>query len=267
MGFKSLLLIVVMAFFVIFAIQNGGAIAFTFFGFKSPAFPLWMWILIALLAGIISSLIINFLSTNTIGKNERNQTFEPSYSSPPPPPPPERKQKSIPEEKSMEETKTVPEKLEYQWQEDEIFEDLPDTPIHETLEEINTTSENEFISQENSVPEEIESKPEKTISHQKSEDKENVIITQEEIKTPNNDDFPPPLLKPREASPYSYQSGEKTQIRPTRVNPPPKEKKEKSNPTPKRLYQGIYDAPYRIIAPAQDNQDEEFFEDDEDWEF
>lgn len=286
MGFKGLLFIITIASFTIFAIQNRGAIALTFFGFNSVALPLWIWILLALFAGIISSLIINLLSRNPVSNNQRNQFPEAPYS--PPPQPQARKQKSIPVEKSSQKMETPTEKLNYQWEEDEVFEDLPDNLVNFVAEEINPPPDNEFnnlnepnepiVSEETPEKkresiEEIPNQNEELEELEELEEKQDINISQETIqarKTEEIEDVSPNFLKTREASPYSYQTREKTQIRSKTAKNPQNEVKPTPSP-PQRLYQGVYDAPYRVIAPAQDedndNQDYYFEEDDEDWDF
>ncbi len=321
MGFKSLLLIVSIAFFAIFAIQNRGAIVLTFFGFNSPALPLFLWVLLALLAGIISSLLINLLTSNPVNNNQRNQSVNANIPYSPPPQSPPRQQKSPPVEKSHQERETATENLNYRWEEDEVFEDLPDNPVNTVAQNnfmtdrmpvsptileknlLNETTEstqipstpnqeiedeeiaeipltpNQEIEDEEIPDEEIKIKDEeipdeeiKIEDIQDIEDKEELTTFAQEIATPEREDYPPNLLKTREASPYSYQTREKTEIRPK--NTKSKAKQNPSPPTPKRLYQGVYDAPYRVIAPAQDynsdyelDRDDDFEENDEDWDF
>jgi hypothetical protein len=84
------------------------------------------------------------------------------------------------------------------------------------------------------------------------------------------EDIPSPAwLKSREASLYSYQPKEKTEIKTT----PDKVKSEPNIPKnsfPAKNADGIYDASYRVISPSQDqvNQDEVYWDDeDEDWDF
>jgi len=286
MGLKSLVLIVAIAVFIIFAIQNGGAIALAFFGFNSPALPLWIWILVALLAGIISSLFINLLSSHPVGNNSKNQSFNPPY--PPPPQPSRKKEKYQPLEESNPIPETPTAKLNYRWEEDEVFEDLPDNPVN-AVEEIATTNpENEAgISAEDIVEdikeekreleeiieEEIELKEENLEDNQEieqEEEKEEQLPISSEEKQPSvTENDSSPILKQREASPYSYQTREKTQIRPKTVKKAQEQAKIPPSP-PKRLYKGVYDAPYRVIAPSQNdvnNDDNDFYDDEEDWDF
>ncbi|MTF39287.1 hypothetical protein [Cyanobacterium aponinum] len=288
MGFKSFVLIGSIAFCIIFGLQNRGAIVLTFFGFNSPALPLFVWILMALFAGIISSLMINLLSNNPIPKNKKNQSFNPPYSPPPQPSPQPIKAKpniSLNQNPPIEK-----EKPQYQWEEDDVFEDLPDTPIINTPLPINKLPENEVAYPKTKI--ESESKTQEHIKEttNKIEEEEEIKIEEPkpidspstEIETENKtsmseitklseEDYPPEnLLKPRQASPYSYQSREKTEINPKKTKKNPSQAKE-SPPQPKRTYKGVYDAPYRVIAPAQTNNTAEnydnFDDEDDDWDF
>lgn len=287
MGFKSLLLIVFILFFAIFSFQNRGAIALTFFGFNSPTLPLFLWVLLALLAGIISSLLINLFSNNLVENNQRNQSFYPPYSPPPPTQP--KKEKYPPLEKSDLPQENIREKLSYRWEEDEIFEDLPDNSP-QTIPQTNSS-----VTDKTYIPAKIESTtspPESseisltsnqaTEKPETREERENQAETKEEensninvaVQSAETEDDSPFYGFSRQASPYSYQTREKTDIRPktskSRAKQPPVS-------PPKRVYQGVYDAPYRVIAPAQDDSDynsdykgdrrDDFIEDEEDWDF
>lgn len=287
MGFKSFVLIGSIAFFIIFALQNRGAIALTFFGFNSPALPLFVWILIALFAGMISSLLINLLSNNPIPKTRKNQSLNSPYSPPPQPSPQPIKAK--PTISPNQNPPTEMKKPQYQWEEDDVFEDLPDTPIIDTSLPINNPPKNELtypdtqIQQEfelqenietdiNKIEEEIKSEEQKPIDNSPIEAEAESKTSIPEINKPSEEDYPPEnLLKPRQASPYSYQSREKTEINPKKIKKTPSQSEEKSPPQAKRTYKGVYDAPYRVIAPAQTNNTPENYDDfddfDDDWDF
>lgn len=277
MGFKSLLLLVSIAFLAIFAFQNQGAIALTFFGFNSPALPLFLWMLLALLAGIISSLLLNVLSSNQTNYGQRNQSFNPPYSPPPP-----RKEKSNPA------GERIMEGLNYGEEEDEVFEDLPDNSVNKVTKTNAITEEipvSETISEKNSTPETTFTTPSEEkketpaislTSNEEREDEEmearenqeNLSSFLQEMQPPETEDSSPNLWKTREACPYSYQTREKTDIRPKTAKSVAKQTP--PSPKPKRVYQGIYTAPYRVITPAQDyngEQNDDFEEDDEDWDF
>ena len=287
MGFKSFLLLIILAFLAIFSIQNLQSISLVFFGFNSLALPLSIWIIFSLLAGIISSLLVQFLSTNTRQKNKYNQSFSP----PPPnyPPSPSVSEKVTPQTNSQRFTSPQVKDEGYLDDDFDIFEEQPMPPVGDRQieydrkqpvvestsnhqqpitnfstekQDVSTTSEREFV--------EVNKQ-----DHNQTKNREVENIPKEKFSPSTEkepvDEIPSEAwLKAREASLYSYQPKEKTEIK------TPSRKVENINnrshdSTYRRSSDGIYDAPYRVIPPSRErsNKEDEVYWDDEDddWDF
>ncbi|BAQ66273.1 hypothetical protein GM3709_3038 [Geminocystis sp. NIES-3709] len=256
-----------------------------------------MWIILAVLAGIFSSFIIQLLSYSAPQNRDNSSAKKPSYN---PPSSPQPSFKNTPKNKVFSQPLPVENNTQYKSQPEEIdpdfdfdFEEdfIPETSLIYQKDNINIKQKKEQINLnfEDNVPVENISQDEVIITEKNQEVLENInfsisetleeesskIEEKEEdmIYSPVEDIPSETFLKIREASLYSYQPGEKTEITPKRLNPTPP--KTRSSNSPKSLdnkeRKQVYDAPYRVISPASDNilpkDDEEFFDDDEDWDF
>ncbi len=80
MGFKSLPLLIFLICIVLFSLQNLQSVSLVFFGFSSLSLPLSIWIVLSLLAGILSSLFIQLLTKSSNSKN--NNYYNPPNPNP-----------------------------------------------------------------------------------------------------------------------------------------------------------------------------------------
>jgi uncharacterized integral membrane protein len=277
MGFKTLTFLIVIIIMSLFFIQNVDSISLVFLGFKSPIFPLSLWIICALFAGIFSSLMIQVLSNNpTIIKTKSNQSFSNNNNNlsdnPPPSPKYNPPLAQIPfvdkpqtEKKSFSPTpiynkNSVPDNVIDDFDKDFDFDDMPeninqDNQLLEEKNQPNLTTNNIDIN----PPLEIENIPSPE------------IILEKELTPSSSEDIPlEKISKPREASIYSYQSKEKTDIKPQLSTPKSnQQKKSLPNNRDNNNQGGVYDAPYRVISPANDSQEDIYNnleDDDEDWD-
>ena len=291
MGLKSILVLIFVVFVAIFSLQNLTAISLVFFSLKMPSLPLSFWMILSLLAGIISSLLVQILSGNSRRQKSYPQSFAPPGSqnpSPYSPPPPAQGKK----ERPSVSTSRLPVEDEFP-----EFEDLPDEVSQEyhpnpPTEFSPQKENNSFVDRKKS--ESTEDEKGLTMAESSSEansKEENIKPVLEENEQPSKvvaETPSPALLKSREASPYSHQPREKTEIK-TPISPPlnsdsqPADKAKSTNVPLNR--DGIYDAPYRILNSRQnrpkltdnpdksrqnrsnirDEQDE--YWDDDDWDF
>lgn len=275
MGFKSFLLLIIIVFLAIFSIQNLQSISLVFFGFKSLTLPLSFWIILSLLAGIISSLFVQFLSTKPRQKTNYNQSFSPP---PPPsnyPPSPAVQEKITPPRNNQRYTSSAQVTNQQYSEYDFDFLAEPQTSIdrdrqreyniQEPSREKPATKfspeeqDRSFISDEQINGEETENTPKKS-------------SVEESAKSPVAEAPSEAWLKAREASLYSYQPREKTEIKiPKRIEKT--ETNQRSNDSSySRRADGIYDAPYRVIPPSsepmyEDNDDIYYDDEDDDWDF
>lgn len=273
MGFKTLMFLIVIIIMSLFFVQNLESISLVFLGFNSLSLPLSFWIVLALLAGILSSLIIQLLSNNSTETIKYNQSFSDNNNTPNNPSP---SYTSSPVQRSVK-NKAQPEKKPFSpppiYQKsivsnnisDDIDLDFEETP--ENIDEYNQNLEENITL---NIPiNNIEINPlveEESIAN---DDKES---EKELTSSPSEDMALDRILKPREASIYSYQSREKTDIKPPLSTSQPNQQKP---PAPNKRVNnykgGIYDAPYRVITPAYHEKEEEinnnFDDEDEDWDF
>ncbi|MBL1210553.1 hypothetical protein [Geminocystis sp. GBBB08] len=266
MGFKTLIFFIIVIIIILLFIQNLQPISLVFLGFNSLSLPLSLWLLFALFMGMLSSLIIQILSNNLIPKTKSNQSFSSNnISNNPPPSPPSFTAKPITEKKAVYQPPMSNENIKKNNQFNEFDNDLDFDDIPENIEKDNQIlEEKKQVNYSNNI--DLNTPLEKELITTPD------IILEKELNTPVSEDIPlETFLKPREASIYSYQSGEKTEIKPKSSTFKPNQKKQSSPKNPNQNYQErVYDAPYRIIAPASENKDKEIyndFDEDDDWDF
>lgn len=320
MGFKIILLISIVLITGLFTVQNAQNITLVFLGFNSLNLPLSLWMILAVLAGILSSFIIQLLSSSSSQKN--SNYYSPPESDNNPPPPPSQKQKSSfkkqPDNQVFSQPLPVENNLKYHNPDEELDSDFdfdfeedstPEKPLTYNQENRNNFEQSpdfldaDFDFQEDLPSENIpfqedlplESVPEvKPIVNEQNQEiptkitppipeklpEESVPLETKEIINSNDDNIPSEtFLKAREASLYSYKPGEKTEITPksTKIKTSQKNDEissiERSKSSENRYSGGVYDAPYRVISPSDDydeqlsSEDDEFFDEDEDWDF
>jgi hypothetical protein len=275
MGFKSFLLLIIIVFLAIFSIQNLQLISLVFFGFKSLTFPLSFWLILSWLAGIISSLFVQFLSPKPRQKTNYNQSFSP----PPPsnyPPSPPVQEKITPPKNNQRYTSSAQVTNQQYSEYDFDFLDEPQTSIDRDRQK------------EYNVQQPIKKQPVTDLSQEQEdslplsdergneEKTENIPVqkSSEETtaKSPVAEAPSEALLRTREASLYSYQPREKTEIKIPRQVEKTETNQRSINSTYSRRNDGIYDAPYRVIPPSEESIDEDnddIYDDDEDddWDF
>lgn len=280
MGFKTLMFLIVIIIMSLFFVQNLESISLVFLGFNSLSLPLSFWIILALFSGILSSLIIQVLSSNSMPKTKPNQSFSPNKNIPDNPPnsPIYNPIYNPPSVKSSFADKPIAEKQTFSAQPIYAKNSLQNNPPDELDKEFdfddipeNTYENNQLLDKNN--------QPNFTINNidinppLETESIPSIEITSETEFTPSSlEDIPlEKILKPREASIYSYQSREKTDIKPKLSTPKlSKQKQSLPNNRDNKFKGGIYDAPYRVISPADDNNQQDIdnnFDDDEDWDF
>ncbi|BAQ60677.1 hypothetical protein GM3708_1083 [Geminocystis sp. NIES-3708] len=249
----------------LFFVQNLESISLVFLGFNSLSLPLSFWIILALFAGILSSLIIQVLSNNSTETIKSNQSFSsnntpPSYNSPSVQS--SFKNKSQPEKKVFSSPPIYQKSIVSNNISDDIDSDFEEIP--ENIDEYNQNLE------ENITINNIDINPPLEKESIANDDKES---EKELTSSPSEDIALDRILKPREASIYSYQSREKTDIKPPlSTSQPNRQKPSLPNKRVNNYQGGIYDAPYRVITPAYNDEKEEkinsnFDDEDEDWDF
>lgn len=283
MGFKTLMFLIVIIIISLFFVQNLESISLVFLGFNSLSLPLSFWIILALFAGILSSLIIQVLSNNPTVKIKSNQSFSPNKNIPdnPPNPPiynPIYNPPSVPSsltDKPIAEKQTFSAPPIYnknslqnnpldEFDKDFDFDDIPEN-IHENNQFLDKNNQPNLTINNTDINQPLETK---------SIPSADEITPETEFTTPSSlEDIPlEKILKPREASIYSYQSREKTDIKP-KLSTPKLSKQTQSLPNNRdnKFKGGIYDAPYRVISPADDDNQEDIYnnfeEEEEDWDF
>ncbi len=278
MGFKTLMFLIVIIMMSLFFVQNLESISLVFLGFKSLSLPLSFWVILALFAGIFSSLIIQLLSNNPTPKTKSNQSFSsdnipnnfpPSAPYNPPPVPPSFANKPKTEKKDFSKPSIYTKNTVLNNQFDESEGDFDFDAIPENINE-----DKQILQKKNLINSEINNIDVNPLSEQESIPSTEIKSEREFTPSLSEDieDIPlETILKPREASIYSYQSREKTEIKPKLSTPQGNKQKQPSPNNPSKNDRGgIYDAPYRVIAPADDNNEEidrDFNDDDEDWDF
>lgn len=307
MGLRGLFLFFIAIIAIIFSLQNSQLIYLIFFGFKSLSLPLYLWIIIFILGGIISSLIIQLLSNSSASDkpSDIKQPSPSSYQNPPASfphqypnnqkkkvatsavsqPSPEERQEAYYHQVNIE--SSTPENMvdeiehiSYTITEDELYtnekQEEDDSDIffdEENKQESETIIKNDTEESETVIDEEIQESA--TIIE---EDKEEIVTKKWVVSS--EDDIPSEsFLKTREASLYSFKPREKTEIIPKSSS-----SSKSSNASQKRISSsssssqninrgGVYDATYRVISPPRDDRkdnddyDGEFFDDDDDWDF
>ncbi|WP_069789502.1 hypothetical protein A5482_010425 [Cyanobacterium sp. IPPAS B-1200] len=260
MNFKSLILIIFFLVLILLLIQNSQAIPIIILGSSPINIPLSIIIFSGFFGGIISTLIINFFIKLSTPKTPKYSNYNPNNPNNPQPSGESQYSKKI-------EEKYHP-YYQPKYKEDPIY---PDDLDREPVPYPETTKSEKI---ENKEIEDINNNtPQEPIILEKNQDKEEdktIDITPEPeiIEKPEPEikidpaDKPEPELetnqKPRQAAPYSYQSRERTEIVPKSAKIPPRQ--------PSRTMEGgIYDATYRVITPAYE-QDQEFDDFEEDWD-
>lgn len=271
MGFSTVILGIMLLIAGLFFVQNLQPVALIFFGFNSVTLPLSLWSLIALLSGVIMSLLVNLL----LGSNSPSP---PQYPDNPPPSPSRNPRRSTkesvkspneyPETLEEESIKQYPPKVnqpstiieddefDFLEEDDDIFpnktpdRDSPPPPINTQEKEENSQSPPENPLKKDESFEVSSSSP---LEVEKPQENKPLITPppQEDSMTSET------VSKTRDASPYSYLSGEKTQIRP--VSPPPRKKPVVTNKGE------VYDVPYRVINASE--EPDNIYDDEEDWDF
>ncbi|WP_017295196.1 LapA family protein [Geminocystis herdmanii] len=254
MGFKIILLISIVLIIALFTVQNAQNITLVFLGFNSLNLPLSLWMILAVLAGIVSSFMIQLLSSSSSNKNSNYSNYSPSESdNNPPPRKPKSSFKQQPDNQVYSPPLPVENNLKYNNPNEELDADFdfdfeedltPKKPLTDNQENNNNFQQSqdsfdsdfdfeEDFSSENPPFEEnlpLENVPEvKSIINEINQEvapEINPIIPEEspqiEIKkviNPNDNIPSETFLKPREASLYSYKPGEKTEIssKPTNI--------------------------------------------------
>ncbi|MGI0482959.1 hypothetical protein ACN4EE_19515 [Geminocystis sp. CENA526] len=304
MGFKIILLISIVLITALFTLQNAQPITLVIFGYNSLSLPLSLWVIVAVLAGILSSLIIQILSSSSPQRKSDYSDNQKPYN---PPPKPKSSFKQPSEDKVFSPPSAGVNPPKYNKPVEEIDEDFdfdfdedstPQIPLnnqyhdnfaeYEQPENYPEEAKDNIELKEEILPLEKPSEVEPIILDKNTYSEEKIAenleenIQQKEPINPviNEQDNVPSetFLKAREASLYSYKPREKTEIKPkspkikTPSSPPKNRSIEPSKSSDNRYREGgVYDAPYRVISPAYDDtspvQDDEFFDDDEDWDF
>ncbi|MGY6529698.1 MAG: hypothetical protein ACXITR_07185 [Cyanobacterium sp.] len=263
MNLKSLILIVFFLILILLLVQNSQAIPIIILGSSPVNIPLSIILFSGFFGGIISTLIINFFNKLSAPKTSQYSNYNPT--SPNNPKPSKNRQYSTKiEEKSHPYYQPT-------YQDDPIYPDSLDTenkPNFEPREPIKYQKETTNNITNNTPQENIKSEKKLDILEEKPEEKNiNITPPPETIDTPKVEiiDQPEPEIeinqKPRQAAPYSYQPGERTEIVPKSAKISPRQPSR-----PSANQGGIYDATYRVITPPyQQDQDFDDFE-DEDWD-
>ena len=295
MGIKSLFLIAIIVVLGVFSLQNLQSISLVFFGFTSLALPLSIWILLSIFAGLISSLLIQLLSNNSSNKSNSRSSYSPpapqNYR--PEPPAPIAAKPSL-QKQPFNPATTSEYRASYRQEFDE-FADLDDRPLPES--EQYTRSTNIRNNNQNQEVTSFTSQPSATRETEDLIPEQTKTDSEPEVKTPESNPTTPTnntiiaeepseaWLKSRQASPYSYQPREKTEVK--IPSPPPPtikqtptnkqtseetpEKRKTSRTNSPRKKSGIYDAPYRVIAPRRNEpikqNNEADWDEDDDWDF
>lgn len=311
MGLKMILLISIVLITGLFTVQNTQNITLVFLGFNSVNLPLSLWMILAVVTGILSSCIIQLLSSSSSQKNSNYYTPE-SDNNPPPRKPKSRFQKQ-PDNQVFSQPLPLENNLNYDNYDEELETDFDEEYISEKPLIYNQENKNNFEKSPNFIDTDFDSSEDlsiENISFQEDSPSDKVAEVKEIINKENseksseiNPSIPEKLpeespsietkeiinsqdnmpsetfLKPREASLYSYQPGEKTEITPKSINIKTSRKNdeansiEPSNFSDNRYNRGVYDAPYRLISPSYEDdeqlssEDAEFFDEDEDWDF
>lgn len=259
MSIKGLIIIILLIVAGLFYVQNMQNITLVFFGINTISLPLSLVALSFILTGFISSLIIQFLSKFNGNKYRYNDNKFNEQKSPISPPSSSPSTEYYPSQKSI-----------YQDNYQDNFVDNQETQFRDKFqaqpnikfaqeEKISTKYEAEkTLNQPEILTQEIRAdypQPNKIKSPQlKQEQPEElkpiIIDQQEEIIADDNfndvdEDCNLPsesITKPRQSSPYSYQTREKTEI----ITQQTRNKRLNNDDR-------IYTAPYRVITPA-DNQ-------------
>ena len=245
MGFKALLLLVIVIFIAVFSLQNIQAISLVFFSFNSITLPLSFWIVLSLFAGIFSSFLIQFLSGNKRQASNYKSSYPNSRSnspySPPPVNPPNipSQREEIPQYNDnsrannfnqeaindRERSLRDPNRFDYVSQvqnpvnaeEEFIEEDWIDEPLEDNINDLEKEHDRDQVKQ-NTVAEnnnQIDLEETDDLSEEVNQPEKTPVES-----SPINEPPAPSLLKSRQASLYSYQPKEKTKIE-TKPQPEP----------------------------------------------
>jgi len=231
-----------------------------------------------LFSGFISSIIIQFLSKLNSNKYRYNDNkfSEQKYPIPPPSSSPSREYS--PSQKSV-----------YQDNYEDNFVDNQDTKLRDEFqaqpnikfakeEKISTRYESEKIINQPEILTPEKDNNYDYVNKIKSQELEKIIVDKsQEIITDDNfndvdedDNLPSEsTTKPRQSSPYSYQTREKTEIIPQQT------RNKRVNNNQLNNDDKIYTAPYRVITPATDEYSARYPQDnyprgneeDDDWDF
>ncbi len=268
MGIKGFILILLLVLIVVFSLQNLQNITLFFFGIKTISLPLSLAILLFIFAGLISSLIIQFLSKFSANKSNSNR-FDNKRSPTSPPPTSEeyyspRKEPSRENYPDNRETSTNRE-----FNQKSAIKTEEKAPIEPEFKVNKSANYLEKFPQDNNNYQEQIIREEEDISEAIKPDKEVIIDNVADSNlTKNNENFISPeegITKPRQAAPYSYQPKEKTEIFPENYEI----KRKKSGKKRPEVENGIYNAPYRVITPANEGDSSRYQpeDDDDDWDF
>lgn len=270
MGIKGFIIILLLVLTVIFSFQNLQNITLVFFAANPISLPLSLAILLFVFAGLISSLVIYFLSNVSVNKSpdirEKNKRSPIS-------PPPTSEEYNLPKKERI--------KQEYVNQEDEEFQEKIEQNryINQKEKEIinqedildnNFSKHQENLTRKNINYQEPKIKEEEGILQPIQSDKEREIenIPDSDLGEKNDENFISPeelMTKPRQAAPYTYQPKEKTEIFPDNDTSKRKKVVKKRQGTE----ENIYNAPYRVITPANEEDSRRYQPDnnDDDWDF
>jgi len=281
MGFRIIFFLLFFSITGVLIIQNSQNITLIFLGSISFTFPLSLWLVIAFFAGIVSSFLIQILTYSPSNKStySSNNNYSNSPPSPPQSPssiknkPVEQDFQEKPEYKSFNQEKDINEDFDFDFEEElkPDNETIYNPEVPENKEKI-TINEPEISP---SLQEINKEKTEETLQENTSSFSEEELITEIPPEKVNPVDNTPSatFTKPREASLYSYQPREKTEIIPKSIkqksaNSTTTENTPRSNSN-KREIEKVYDVPYRVISPSYDDVsiEEEFFDEEEDWDF
>lgn len=264
MGIKGLIIISLLVTTVIFYLQNSQNITLVFFRVITISLPLSLAIFLFIFAGLISSLIIQFLSN--ISANRASNVKEKNERSPISPPPnseeynlpkkdmfkqPEyinQRDKELKEE--IEQNRYIKQPKKEMINQEYLADDFPHYQEPKTEEEkiLQPLQLDKDKIKEKNIPD----------SDLGEQNQENLIYPEELI------------TKPRSAAPYAYQPKEKTEIFPPNYTTSKQEKSEKKREI---IEDNIYNAPYRVITPANQRDsrhyqpDDNDNDDDDDWDF
>jgi len=250
MKFKNLILVLLILILGLLVAQNSAPVSIVIFGTINLNVPLSLAILFALFGGLLSSIFIQIVIRMSMPKPQDYSNYNKPVSEPPPPYEPQESVRNTP--------KTYQDNYQpvYQSEYSQKYEPTPEITVEKNNFNVEKESlQNNFEKETNKIennypPEEIDNIETSNINPEKQ------AISEPELEVNINPN-------PRQAAPYSYQPKERTEIVPKTTKLPPKQS------TPKNRTGDVYDATYRVITPAYDENDDNynFDEDDDDWDF